>query len=465
MLQLDNINELVLEEQASSSITVTTTTTEDGAEDLDAHLLSLETFQEDCMRRLAHLRDERSAVTEPECFTDATKEEENVESGNGEGDKREDIKEEGKIEEKEEEEEEGVRMAQASLKEICNDLSTLGTPLIEGRSVRPKIQKDRIKSVDFQLSGESDSIFAAGQQVEEKPRPRKDSGYSFTIDTLEKELTNLLDMFLTKDATDNVNDDATTNITTATTIATATTTTPTSPRSPITTTTTTTTSSPVTSSSQTTITIPPRTPSPTPTITSTTTITPPRSPCSPNTIRSTTTVTPPLSPLPLTSISSVTPQTPRSPTSTATTPLTPRSPVTPTTTPTTETHPSSEPLVFTFPSSPTSLSSFTFASSEPTTPLQRKAKSLSVHHVPSHSRSSSSYHVLSPLPPPSPSERKEEYHFFSTIKEGMKNFGRRNSLRKKKKKRPEIGEPQDFRTLTSTTSIKPDDDPWIKVVK
>ncbi|MPC86596.1 hypothetical protein E2C01_081430 [Portunus trituberculatus] len=154
MLQLDNINELVLEEQASSSITVTTTTTEDGAEDLDAHLLSLETFQEDCMRRLAHLRDERSAVTEPEavtakeCFTDATKEEENVESGNGEGDKREDIKEEGKIEEKEEEEEEGVRMAQASLKEICNDLSTLGTPLI-GKVLRENTKEKQINTAQI----------------------------------------------------------------------------------------------------------------------------------------------------------------------------------------------------------------------------------------------------------------------------------------------------------------------------
>ncbi|XP_063877406.1 mucin-2-like isoform X4 [Scylla paramamosain] len=375
-------------------------------------------------------------------------------------------------------------MALESLKEVCNDLSTLGTPQTEGRSVRPKINKSRIKSIDFQLSNQSSSSFGAGQQVEEKPRPRKDSGYSFTIDNLEKEMKNLLDMFLTKDPSSSDDVDGTIDITAASAAAT----TPACPRSP--TTTTTNTSSPVTCSSQTTISIPPRTPSPTPTITSTTTVTPPQSPRSPTlTITSTTTASPPLSPRSLTltisstttasppltprsptsTVSTITPLTPRSPASIATTPLTPRSPTTPTTTPTTRTplFPSSENLVFTYPSSPTSLSSFTFPSPEPTATLQRRAKSLSTHHISSHSPSfSPSYHVLSP-PPSSPSERREEHqHFFSTIKEGMRNFGRRNSLRKKKKKkRPEIGEPQDFRTLTSTTSIKPDADPWSKAVE
>ena len=46
------------------------------------------------------------------------------------------------------------------------------------------------------------------------------------------------------------------------------------------------------------------------------------------------------------------------------------------------------------------------------------------------------------------------------MKKRMKNLGRRNSLKriKKKKKKREIviSEPQDFRELTATTSIKPD---------
>ena len=70
MIQLDNIDEPALEVQTSSSVTtVPDTTTEEGAEDLDAHLLSLEAFQEDCRRRLAHLGDEKRAMSEPKGVT------------------------------------------------------------------------------------------------------------------------------------------------------------------------------------------------------------------------------------------------------------------------------------------------------------------------------------------------------------------------------------------------------------
>lgn len=203
MIPLDNIDELVLvqEVQASSFTSDTAAAAEEGAIDLEDHLISLEAFQEDCRRRLAHLEEGKDAIEGPgivtteECSTDAVREDESVESGSDDGDKTEEIKEESNTEE-EEEEEEGVRMAQESLKEVCNDLSTLGALQTEGRSVRPKINKPRIKSIDFQLSNETNSSFGAGQQVE-KPRPRKDSGYSFTIDSLEKELSNLLDMVCT----------------------------------------------------------------------------------------------------------------------------------------------------------------------------------------------------------------------------------------------------------------------------
>ncbi|KAK8376843.1 hypothetical protein O3P69_010046 [Scylla paramamosain] len=94
MIPLDNIDELVRETQASSFTTITATTTEGGAEDLDDLLLSLEAFQEDCRKRLSHLTERKDAMREPgvvtteeECYTDAVKEEENVESGSEKGDK------------------------------------------------------------------------------------------------------------------------------------------------------------------------------------------------------------------------------------------------------------------------------------------------------------------------------------------------------------------------------------------
>lgn len=355
----------LLRETESTSFPLTPTT--DETHDLDDDLKSLDVFKEECERRLSNLTEEQGPKTEgkdeggdtvPEglhCARDAEAEDSlSLRTGNdgkpGEGSDGEG-REEGRRGdgEEEEEEEEGMKMAQKSLQEVCSDLSTLRTPSSEGRSVRPKTKLYARKSNESQYSNASDT-FGGGQQVE-KPRPRVTSTINYTVDNLERELTNLLEMFGEKELPKRDDVDNSETTTTTTTANTTTTTTNMRPRS-------------------------------TPHFTSRTT--------------------------------------PPSYSRTSLTSLT-----TPSTT-------SSENLYFTFPSSPTSDSSINL---------------------------------------PSPAQQRDERRdsdLFSTLKEGVKHLGWRNSLKRKKKKHGKkglvIGEPQDFRTLTATTSIKPDADPMVQAV-